>query len=62
MCIFLSTEFIIFQNSFGLVDFRFLSFSTLWLLNVLTQALLCRILSNYCFLKIKKGKLIELET
>ena len=41
MCIFLSTEFIIFQNSFGLVDFRFLSFSTLWLLNVLT---LCVIL------------------
>ena len=41
MYIFLSMEFIIFQNSFGLVDFRFLSFSTLWLLNVLT---LCVIL------------------
>ena len=31
VCVFcLSTEFIIFKNSFGLVDFRFLSFSTLW--------------------------------
>ena len=41
MCIFLSTEFINLQNFFGLVDFRFLSFSTLWLLIVLT---LCVIL------------------